>query len=233
MMSRFRFFFILLVSPLLAFSQLADGGKNFIDLYTGERVIVEELNFRMPVLKMTFLEGDSVSYALNEVKYVQIKNDFCANLGHLNLIRPNAFALRLDSGKVNTYCKILSFDQTKSKLIFLPQSKPEDHNNFRTDHKISYYAIGSQDLKSATIKNLKLDLGDNPTSLRHIKNMRRCDYWFAGLLVGGFGMASAGFLSSYGGDANPFTYIGLGVVGVSFFTRYLKNRELERALRVY
>ncbi|RPH31717.1 MAG: hypothetical protein EHM93_12275 [Bacteroidales bacterium] len=230
---------------IMIFGQSVMAQENFIYLFDGTQVKSRIVDIRDPFTKKSYFIADSGRYSAELVKFYSNENGFFANTRRLNFSGSSIFISRVIVGKVNLYERV--------KLHATP-------GNFGTNGVYSpgatgvtiknYYNIGFGDLRKATYKNLAMDLGDNPESMKNLAKYHNYTRVQTVMSIIGGALIASGIISYYiktkdvnyddpnhkDPDVKPsigFIVAGAGCIGVSYYISFPKRDRLKRVVENY
>ena len=203
-------------------------------LYNGEELSGSNLVYEAPILKPSELVLDGVSYETSLVEFFRNKHGFFANLGRLHNNRQERYAMRIQSGKLNLFEEI-DIEVYGGEDILVENGSDARDPLLASGESFQYYNKGNDPIKKANYQNLKYDLSDNPTSMKHLKAYQKYRLLQWGLIGVGSGLIAANVIaqSSSGVKFNPVMAIGLVVGGSSYFLQTPKHDSIWLASDAY
>lgn len=204
-----------------AFSQSGKSATSYLVLYSGKVINSSYVQYEKP-----FFKTDKGIFREDSVSFYQNSAGFYANVLHVRSSNPTFFMKAITFGKINMYAG----DQYQRAV-------QRSNWDFSADGKV-FYNKGIDGLKMAKYKNLKIDLQDNPKSMKWLhkyRNLRTLQYSICALSVAS--LVTGIMLSSKDGTETPgFVALGLtaplSVIGLYGF-KYSKKKRLQKAITAY
>lgn len=214
---------LLLLAIHSVFAQLTSPQQKLI-LFNGDVINGERLIYDSPVMRAASFIVDDEPFETSSVEFFQNKHGYFANLARLHNSKQERYAMRIHKGKLNL------FEEIEMEVYGGDELQVEGHSNGRDPMLASgevfhYYNKGDETIKKATYSNLKIDLSDNPESMKHLKSYKKYQMLQWGLIGVGVGLIAANVLAQAdnGVKFNPVMAIGFVVGGSSYFLQAPKE----------
>ncbi len=222
-----------ILSVLSGKGQLTNPQQKLV-LYNGEIITGEKLTYEAPILKPAEFVIDGTSVETSSVEFFQNKHGYFANLGRQHNNRQERYALRIQKGRMNLFEEIEIEIYGGEDLLIEGNSNGKDPM-LATGEAYHYYSKDDDAIKKATYRNLKVDLSDNPISMKHLKNYKKYQVlqWTLISIGTGFIAANIANQSATGVKFNPIMAIGLVVGGSSYFLQAPKHDSIWLAADEY
>jgi len=227
------FFSIGLMLCAISNGQLTKPQQKLV-LFNGEVITGSTLTYESPILKPAEFLLDGNSYETTSVEFFQNNHGYFANLGRQNNNRQERYAMRIQKGKINL------FEEVEMEVYGGAELQIEGNSNgsdpmLASGEMYNYYNKGEESIKKASYRNLKVDLGDNSTSMKHLKAFKKYQVLQWSLIGIGTGLIAANVASqsATGVKFNPIMAIGLVVGGSSYFLQAPKSDSIWLAADEY
>jgi hypothetical protein len=204
-------------------------------LYSGDSIEGTRLIYSTPILKAPVFQMDGENFQTDIVQYLQNNNGYLANLNKIYSDKSERYALRIKKGKMNLFEEIdmafygadeLEIDKT------VDESKQE---MLATGTIFQYYNIGNGDVKKATLKNLRKDIGGVEAARKELNYHRNMKVLQFSLIAVGAGLITYGIIEQSGDDVRFSIPMAVGIVvgGSSYFLEKKKEDALWFAADAY
>lgn len=217
---------------------------NFIYLFSDSVIYAESVRLRPDFYHSFQIRADSKRFPVAQVKFFSNEDGFFANARKLNFTGSASFSERIITGKINLY----------QEAIYVPYLYDRQYKQGYSAGLISdvgvnaamFYNKGYGDLKKVNYNNLRLDMADDPESMRLLTTYRKSIktrntlYTAAGISVVGtivtfLAAANAGIDQMGSKMTVSFGFLGaaFGFATGGYFVHATGNRHLENAVDHY
>ncbi len=211
--------------------------KNFfcLKLYSGNVVKCDSfVNCFSP-----FVIADGIKYHFDSVEFYKTSVNFYANTRHLRKGNESYFMPAIPYGKINLY-SITITSNPSSQGYYNGTGNTKNSTYLSQSHEYLLYNNGIEKLKRASYPNLKIDLANNPKSmkiLRQHKALSCVEYSIYALSVVVFATGIQLIGNMNNNDDNLGTALCVCSIPVYYIGRLLmpplKNKKIEKALYIF
>ncbi|MFD2246812.1 hypothetical protein [Pontibacter ruber] len=231
-----KLFSLILLGLSLCLSAQAQGyqdRRHFIQLYDGQTVFANKVQYKSPLFKGNyFLLDDSLKYNIEAVNVYQNKEGYFARVSSGG--RYDDFAKRIIEGP-----RISKFYTTRTSYNY--GYSPYGYGmSTPSRRRVYYFSKDGGPLFSFNYENLQQALSDNASSMTLLQRHRRDRIIYTAMTVVGAGVTAAGVLSSvnkrdeFGNtELSPAIYVGAGIIAVPVVIQLFRKDKLTQAVEVY
>lgn len=198
---------------------------HYLYLYSGDSIEGTRLLYQTPILKPANFSMDGEIFETNLVQYLVNNNGYFANLNKIYGDKSERYALRIKAGKINLFEEIDMEYYGQDELQVDKNVDESMQEMLATGEIFQYYNLGTGELKKASYKNLKLDIGSNEASKQELNRYRKLQFLQYGLMAAGAGIITYDIIRQ-SGDAvrfSPWMAVGIAVGGSSYFLESKKE----------
>lgn len=221
--------FTFLLACLISLATIAQKteANHFVILFSGEKISGTRLIYDSPIMKASQFMLDDRPFESSSVAFFQNNHGYFANLSGLHGQKAERYAMRIKSGKVNLFEEVemevygsdkLGGDGTDEQALYKGDA-------LASGEAFQYYSIAAREVKKATVRNMKVDLADNPAALREVKMIRKYQVLQVSLLAAAAGIIGNSIYQQGGGAVRfePMMALGIIVGGSSLFLENAKE----------
>jgi hypothetical protein len=228
-------FFLSIV--ITGFSQKEDPIIHRVFTYGGDEVVGSDLTYESPILQPSFFKLDDRRFETRDVYQFQNNNGFFTNLSKIHGEKTERYALRTHMGKVDIYEEIEMeiYGGPSLALEFPDEDVKSSHPELASGKYVQYYIKGTEPIKKATYKNLKLDISDNPTSASLLSKFNRMRWLQYGMILGGAALIGGGLGTQDPEQMKMTPVVAFGIVlgGGSYLLENPKENAIWNAVQAY
>lgn len=224
-MKQFTFLLACLIS-LATIAQKTES-NHYVVLFTGEKISGTRLIYDSPIMKASQFMLDDRPIESSSVAFFQNNHGYFASLSGLYGQKAERYAMRIKAGKVNLFEEI-EMDVYGSDG--LGGEGTEEQELYKGDALASgttfqYYSVAAREVKKASVRNLKVDLADNPAAMHEVKMIRKYQILQGTLLAAAAGIIGNSIYQQSGGAVRfePMMALGIIVGGSSLFLENAKE----------
>lgn len=223
---------LLLTASTTLWSQKTEN-SSFVVLHTGEKLSGSALHYEMPILRPSTFNLDDKQLEATEVAFFQNSIGFFANLNKIHGNKSERFAMRIKSGKVNLFEEIPIEIYGKGSLD--SSIEDLDKDMLASGKSFQYYSVAQREVRKATVRNMKIDLADNPAAMKEVNAIRRFQILQGALVSAGASFIAYSIMQQSGGAVrfNPMMALGIIVSGSSLFLENSKDNAKWLAVDAY
>ena len=214
---------ILIITGIQAFGQISKN-KKYVHLYSDSIIYGNNLEYVSSFFKSSHFLIDSVKIKFADVKFYNDGTNFYGSIKNKKYYSTSQFVKRTSKGKVNLY---------KDKIV-----NYYGYSNRTSAKTLSFYNVGTEELKEFNYKNLSASLSDNPESKLYLDMCKKNNNLQTSLQISGILVAFAGVL--FTNNNKDYIVLGIGTIiigagsfGIGYVISQNKPKLLMRAIEVY
>ncbi len=207
---------------------------NKLQLYSGDVITGDNVIYNATMVKEATFAVDNETYESSNVEFFQNDHGYFANLGRLHGFEKERYAMRIKTGRINL------FEEIEIDVYGSEELKTESPGNAQdpmlaSGAEYQYYTKGDGKLLEANYRNLHVDLADNASSVKLLKNYKNYRLLQWGMVGIGSGLIAASVISQSGAPVKftPFMALGFVIGGGSYLLEAPKNDALWLAADTY
>jgi len=217
--------------PLFLSYGRINSSKRFLYFFNDSIVYGNKIRLKTPFLSRNKFIVDNKVYLANSVKFYNADGSFKANK-HKKRRSPR-FIQRVSTGVINIYAK--EYKTHVTQYAYTPNSGITPNYSGREQTVlIQYYNFGYEDLKKASYRNLKRDIGHNPKSMECLNEYKKDNRIENLVIFSAAGLIITSVIISNTVGAIGF-YLGLGALNVAalVIASNFKEEHLRDAMYKY
>jgi hypothetical protein len=223
--------YIILLSCFLiickAFGQSEKYTSSYLVLYSGRVIYSNYVQYITP-----YFNTDKGKFMEDSVSFYKNRSGAYGNTRHLRKRNPTYFMCAVTFGNIHMYSQTVSITTTQKGS----QDAGGFSNFYTQSKKYLLYNKGTELLKKANYKNLKIDMADNVESMEYLKqcrNIRNTEFGIYGLSVA---LLVVGIVNLANDGPDYLKYgaipVSIGLYKITSLSN-LKQKKIIRAFQAY
>jgi hypothetical protein len=224
-----------LLSVLYAPAQYIDDIGNHVELCSGQIIEGQSVQYSRPILKSPVFLVDEQSVLPRDVAFLKNDHGYFARVDG-SFIAKEQYAMRIRKGPISMFevVDIVVYGRKNIELPVQNEQLPQS-NYLASGNNFQYYRKGDGTLRKAKYSNLKVDLADSPSSMKHLETHRKYQWLQRGLIALGSGLLSFDIIRQNPEQMkfSPIMAFGIVIGGSSAFCESPKKDNLWWAVESY